>query len=144
MKKIDDKIRRARKDAGLTQIELSKKLGVKGNPIGKYEMGISTPKIEALKKIAKATNKSLAFFLEGDDFNVDVENNQGMITKHVNGGNITQNNNHQNIHKTTNANFEYDIEEIDKRLDTLLKMKEKGSISEKDYEEKKQELLNKI
>jgi transcriptional regulator with XRE-family HTH domain len=144
VKKIDDKIRRARKDADLTQLALSKKLGVKGNPIGKYEMGISTPKIEALEKIAKATNKPLAFFLENDDFDVDVQNNQGMITKNINGGNITQNNHHQNHQKTINTNFEYDIEEIEKRLDTLLKMKEKGSISEKDYKEKKQELLSKI
>lgn len=43
-----------RKNKGLSQIDLAKKIGVKSNTICQYESGKRNPNIHILKKIAKA------------------------------------------------------------------------------------------
>lgn len=49
-----EKIKRARKAAGLTQQELGELLGVSGSMIGQYEGNLRNPKHETLLKIARA------------------------------------------------------------------------------------------
>lgn len=49
-----ERIKKARKAAGLTQQELGKKLGVSGSMIGQYETNLRNPKHDTLFKIAKA------------------------------------------------------------------------------------------
>ena len=49
-----EKIKRARKAAGLTQQELGEILGVSGSMIGQYETNLRNPKHETLSKIASA------------------------------------------------------------------------------------------
>lgn len=49
-----ERIKRARKAAGLTQQELGELLGVSGSMIGQYESNLRKPKHETLLKIAKA------------------------------------------------------------------------------------------
>ena len=51
---IGDKIRRCRKQKGMTQAELGAKLGVSQALIGQYETGKRKPKIEQLSKLAAA------------------------------------------------------------------------------------------
>lgn len=46
------RIRDARKKAGLTQKQLGEQIGVSGAMIGQYETGIRNPKPDTLKKIA--------------------------------------------------------------------------------------------
>lgn len=51
---VGERIRAARKEAGLTQKELGEKLGVSAAMIGQYETGVRNPKFEKIKKIANA------------------------------------------------------------------------------------------
>lgn len=55
---IGEKIKTARKKAGLTQKELGEKLGVSAAMIAQYETGKRTPKIETIQKIAGAVGVS--------------------------------------------------------------------------------------
>lgn len=52
-------IKDARKNAGLTQAELAKKLGVPYQSISQWERDIRNPKSETLKKIAEALDVTL-------------------------------------------------------------------------------------
>ena len=49
-----EKIKQARKEAGLTQKELGDKLGITYQQIGQYENGKRKPKLETLQRIADA------------------------------------------------------------------------------------------
>ena len=49
---IGERIKEARKAAGLTQKELGERLGVSDSSIAQYESGLRNPKYETLKKIA--------------------------------------------------------------------------------------------
>ena len=51
---IGEKIKAARKSAGLTQKELGEKLGVSAAMIAQYETGKRTPKISTIEKIMNA------------------------------------------------------------------------------------------
>lgn len=61
-----EKIRQARKAAGLTQKQLAKKLGITVGAISQCETGQRNPKITTLYKIARALNVSLPEVM-GDD-----------------------------------------------------------------------------
>lgn len=50
--RIGDRIRKIRKEKGLSQAELGKMVGLTGDRIQKYENGVRKPKIDLLKKIA--------------------------------------------------------------------------------------------
>ncbi|PIR42877.1 hypothetical protein CO058_02165 [candidate division WWE3 bacterium CG_4_9_14_0_2_um_filter_35_11] len=65
------KIKEARLEANLSQIELSKALVVNEKSVSSYEAGRTKPNIETLNKIAKKTNKPLAYFT--DDRNVEID-----------------------------------------------------------------------
>ena len=49
-----ERIRKARKEAGLTQKQLGEKIGVSGAMIGQYETGVRNPKQEMIEKISGA------------------------------------------------------------------------------------------
>lgn len=53
---IGERIRAVRTAAGMTQEELGKKCGIDGANIRKYENGKQNPKLETIRKIAKALN----------------------------------------------------------------------------------------
>lgn len=56
------KIKIAMAEMGLNQSMLAKKLGVKPNTISQWLSGTNSPKIDTLKKIAKATGKPVNYF----------------------------------------------------------------------------------
>ena len=62
-----ERIRVARKNAGLTQKLLGEKLGVSYQTIAQWENGLRNPKFETLRKIAKETNCLIADLLTEDD-----------------------------------------------------------------------------
>lgn len=64
MKEIKDKIREARKRAGMTQEQLANKAGMKKQEISRYERGDRTPKLENLSRIASALEVPIEYFLE--------------------------------------------------------------------------------
>jgi transcriptional regulator with XRE-family HTH domain len=63
-KKLGKKIKLARVELDLTQIQLAQKINATQKSISSYENGLSMPSIETLVKIAKAVKKEPAYFLE--------------------------------------------------------------------------------
>ena len=63
-KKLCKKIKLARVELDLTQIQLAQKINATQKSISSYENGLSMPSIETLVKIAKAVKKEPAYFLE--------------------------------------------------------------------------------
>ncbi|MCI8582706.1 MAG: helix-turn-helix transcriptional regulator [Dorea sp.] len=60
-----EKIKLARKRAGLTQKELGEKLGITYQQIGQYENGKRQPKLETLNKIADALDADVWNLYDG-------------------------------------------------------------------------------
>lgn len=62
------RLRKARKEAGLSQIEMGKRLGVSGQSVKEWEAGRSSPQFDRLQHIAATTGKPVAwFFLSESD-----------------------------------------------------------------------------
>ena len=59
MIKMNERIKKIRKQKGFSQIELGKRIGVSQQVITNYERGIREPNIETLLKIAGALDISL-------------------------------------------------------------------------------------
>lgn len=55
-----EKIKSARKHAGLTQKELGDKLGISQSAIGQFESANSNPNLKTIRKIAEALNIALS------------------------------------------------------------------------------------
>lgn len=60
---VGERIKNARRVAGLTQKELAEMLGVVPSMIGQYETGARNPKIDTIKKLAASLNVSVDFLL---------------------------------------------------------------------------------
>lgn len=57
-------IKKARKEAKLTQTELAQKMGLSRMMISRYEVGLNNIPLDQLEKIAKFVNKPITYFLE--------------------------------------------------------------------------------
>lgn len=66
---VGKKIKKIRENKGLTQSELANKCGILYQTIGKYERDVLNPKIETIKKIAKALEVNYLELLENDIVN---------------------------------------------------------------------------
>ena len=64
---LADKLKEARKNAGLTQVELAEKLCVSRQAITKWESGKGIPDVENLKMLSKVLNVSIDFLLDDED-----------------------------------------------------------------------------
>ena len=64
------RLRQAREQAGLTQQDLAKKLGVTKSAVGNYENGVSSPKWDVLIKIFDVLQVTPNFLYQ-DDFSTD-------------------------------------------------------------------------
>ena len=51
-------------EVGLNQTSLAEKLGVKPNTISQWLSGTNSPKLETLKKVARATGKNINYFFD--------------------------------------------------------------------------------
>lgn len=67
---LSEKIRKARRDADLSQTELSVRIDVSLSSMQRIEDGTRTPDVFELKKIAEATGKNLSFFIDNHDFEI--------------------------------------------------------------------------
>ena len=100
------KIINARREAGLTQEELAKKIGQKISAVARWEAGVFKPTEANLKKIAAATGKPLDYFLQEDNsVNQQANGNSGVI----------MGNNNSNVNNVA-ASHGGDIEEIRQEL----------------------------
>lgn len=73
---IGEKIKRARKEAGLSQKQLSHTLQISDKAVSAYEVGRTTPKFETIQKISRVTHKPLAYFgseIESVDVNLQAK-----------------------------------------------------------------------
>lgn len=61
--KLNEKIKNARKAAGLTQEEIAKMIGVKQPNYHIYESGVE-PKLDKLAKIAEACKVDISYFIK--------------------------------------------------------------------------------
>jgi len=64
---LAEKLKEARKNAGLTQIELAEKLCVSRQAITKWETGKGIPDVDNLKVISKVLNVSIDFLLDDEE-----------------------------------------------------------------------------
>lgn len=64
---LADKLKEARKNAGLTQIELAEKMCVSRQAITKWEAGKGIPDVDNLKTISKVLNVSIDFLLDDEE-----------------------------------------------------------------------------
>lgn len=60
---LKTKIRQARKQATLSQQQLSQAIGVSDKAVSAYEVGRSSPPLKILEKISQATGKPISYFL---------------------------------------------------------------------------------
>ena len=74
MKVIGERLKEARKDAGLTQEELAQKLHLSLSAIKSYEQNISAPDDETKVAIAKMFNISLDYLLGAIDEEIPLNN----------------------------------------------------------------------
>ena len=62
---IGERIKELRKQQGMTQSDLAKKLGIPYQSIGQWERGIRTPKFNTISRIIDALGVPASAFLEG-------------------------------------------------------------------------------
>ena len=74
-------IKAARKQAGLTQMELAEKLGIPYQSVGQWERDIRNPKYESLRRIADALNTSVSYLLGQDGTRVAPDVHQVFIER---------------------------------------------------------------
>jgi len=67
MEAVHAKIKDLRKELGLTQKELAGKIGIHPTQLAKYELGISTPSLGVLTKMAKYCEVSIDYIVFGLD-----------------------------------------------------------------------------
>lgn len=60
-----ERLRRAREAAGLTQVELAERLGIKQNQISQWEADNTGPKRDRLPTLAAAVGASIEWLLSG-------------------------------------------------------------------------------
>ncbi len=63
---LADKLKEARKNAGLTQTELAEKICVSRQAVTKWESGKGIPDVENLKTISRVLNVSIDFLLDDE------------------------------------------------------------------------------
>lgn len=66
-KKIGEYIQIKRKEIGLTQVQLSEKLGITSKAISKWETGVAIPDVALFTSLTKALNITIEELLQGED-----------------------------------------------------------------------------
>lgn len=95
---IGVRIKARRKDVGMTQEELGKKIGVTKATINKYETGVViNMKRPTIEKIAKALDVDPGYLMGWNDNTTSAHTNNGVIGQ--NSGTITVNNSERTLSK---------------------------------------------
>ena len=71
--KIGERIAIARKNAGLTQTDVAKKLNLSVSMVSAWESGIRTPKLDTILRICNAIGCDTSEILNTVDFSTDTE-----------------------------------------------------------------------
>ena len=67
---LSKKIKIAMLDSGLNQTQLAKEIGISRQSLSEWLSSCENPKLENIKKIAKATNKPVNYFFEQTGENI--------------------------------------------------------------------------
>lgn len=86
-----NRIKVLRKEAGLTQAELAKKIGVSDASINKYEKGIMSPKIDKLEKMAETFTVSVDYLTGKSDSRLGYNEQWDSLAKKINSGIVNNN-----------------------------------------------------
>lgn len=68
---FEDKVKECRKEMRLTQLEFSKRVGISRSYLADIERGCIKGSIELIGKLSKATNKPMAYFIDGENIIVN-------------------------------------------------------------------------
>ena len=81
---LAQKIRKSRKEAGLSQRDLAKALEISDKTISSYEVSRATPSFSTIKKISTLVHKPLSYFDENADTDeLDLELKIKLIEKEL-------------------------------------------------------------
>lgn len=61
-----DKVKSARKELGLTQVEFSKRVGISRSYLAEIERGSIKGSVSLISKLSNATNKSMFYFMDNE------------------------------------------------------------------------------
>ena len=64
---IGNRIRKARKEIGISQKQLAKILSVSDKAVSSYEVGRTTPSFNTIRKISKVVHKPISYFDKDSD-----------------------------------------------------------------------------
>lgn len=99
---VGEKIVKTRKEKGFSQIELAKKCNILYQTLGKYERGLLNPKLETIKKIAKALEIPYTQLIDDESSNeaYSFSHSQKLIDLYTNGVEAWINNEHLSIEQS--------------------------------------------
>lgn len=102
MTNVGKKIREVRKEKGLTIKQLGNLCGISEQNMGNYERGVRTPKLETIKKIAKALEIPYTQLIDDESSNeaYSFSHSQKLIDLYTNGVEAWINNEHLSIEQS--------------------------------------------
>ena len=76
---FSEKLKKIMFEKGITQKELAEKLGVSQAFISSWQVGKRHPKLSSIKKIAKAVNVPVNYFITDEHEQKDIKNSKDLI-----------------------------------------------------------------
>lgn len=68
------RLRKARRECGMSQRQLANALGVSDKAVSSYEVGRTEPNLDLVRKVSKVTFKPVAYFIDpSDQENVELQ-----------------------------------------------------------------------
>lgn len=64
-KKVGINLKKARKEAGLTQVDLAKRMNMSPMMISRYEVGLNSIPYKRIERIAEIVSKPVSYFFDG-------------------------------------------------------------------------------
>ena len=78
---IGNKISRARRELGITQVELAEKMSVTRQTVSRWESGTAIPDVEKVSQIAFILNVSCDYLLNEEAISSNVDTNEPSISR---------------------------------------------------------------
>lgn len=119
--KTGDALKKARVDAGITQAELARRLGVTPQTVSQYERGRINPKFETILKFADALGIDFTDLVEQTDY-IEGENGELLVSKHLQNEVIELN---KELDKLEKSRKGADVEQLKQKLKRAIQIQER-------------------